>query len=104
MPEQPRPEQPEQPPEVAALDLPMVPFAVGGMIVWVVALVILLPMRSSLAAHGHEDWITICWVGLLLGLPGLALMARHDANRRRRRAQKDQEAPTSTTPADGSPA
>jgi hypothetical protein len=76
----------------------MVPFAVGGMIIWGVLGLALLPLRDTLAAHGHGEWITICWTGFLLGIPGLAMMARHDANRRRRRAEPD---PISTTPADG---
>ena len=46
----------------------------------------LLPFRSTLAANGHDSWLRICLAGFLLGLAGLALMLRHDANRRRRRA------------------
>jgi Protein of unknown function (DUF2530) len=67
-------------------DLPMVPFALGGMGVWILAGLVLLPFRNSLAAHGHGEWIRICVAGFLLGFPGLFLMLVHDANRRRRRA------------------
>ena len=64
----------------------MVPFALGGMGVWAVLGLILLAIRPTLAAHGNENWITICLAGFLVGLPGLALMLVHDRNRRRRRA------------------
>jgi len=73
-------------PPIRPLDPPMVPFAAGGMAVWAVAGLILLGFRPQLVAHGHEEWLNICLAGFLLGLPGLALMLRHDANRRRRRA------------------
>jgi hypothetical protein len=63
----------------------MVPFAVAGLVGWAVAGLVLLPFRGWLAAHGHTDWLWICLAGFLLGLPGLAVMLRHDANRRRRR-------------------
>jgi hypothetical protein len=59
----------------------MVPFAVAGIAAWAVAgLVVLLFFRA------HEDWLWTCVAGFLLGFPGLFVMIRHDANRRRRRA------------------
>lgn len=64
----------------------MVPFVVGGLIVWAVVGLALLPFRATLAENGHGDWIRICVAGFLVGLPGLGLMIIHDANRRRRRA------------------
>lgn len=58
----------------------MVPFAVAGILVWaVVGLVLLLFFRD-----GHADWLWTCLAGFLLGFLGLAVMVRHDANRRRR--------------------
>jgi hypothetical protein len=66
--------------------MPMVPFALGGMGVWLVALLVLLPLRGTLEAHGHGNWIAVCVAGFLVGLPGLAWMLVHDANRRRRRS------------------
>jgi hypothetical protein len=63
----------------------MVPFAVGGLAAWAVAGVVLLSLRDRLAEHGHTNWLWISLAGFLLGLPGLAVMIRHDANRRHRR-------------------
>jgi hypothetical protein len=60
----------------------MVPFAVGGTVVWaVIGLVVLLFFRD-----GHDDWLWTCLAGFLLGFPGLAVMLVHDRNRRHRRA------------------
>jgi hypothetical protein len=73
-------------PEVKPPDPPMVPFAVAGIIAWAVAFVVLLIFRDSLEAHGHESWLWICVAGFLWGFPGLFVMLRHDANRRRRNA------------------
>jgi Protein of unknown function (DUF2530) len=68
------------------LDPPMLPFAIGGMLVWAVAGLVLLLAREWLDRHGHTNWLWICLAGFLLGLPGLAVMLRHDANRRHRRS------------------
>jgi hypothetical protein len=56
----------------------MVPFALGGMAVWLIAAVAVLPFRDT-----HDDWFGICVAGFLWGIPGLLAMIRHDANRRR---------------------
>lgn len=64
----------------------MVPFAVAGIVAWAVTGLVLLLLRDWLAAHNHENWLGICLAGFLLGFPGLAVMVRHDANRRRRRS------------------
>ncbi|MDG4821519.1 DUF2530 domain-containing protein [Asanoa sp. WMMD1127] len=83
----------QQQPRVAPLDPPMTPFAVGGMVVWaVVGLVVLAFFRD-----GRENWLWTCLAGFLLGLPGLAVMIRHDANRRRRLAAA-QSSTDSTSP------
>ena len=66
-------------------DLPMVPFALAGLAIWAVLGLVMLAFRSTLDAHGHGNWITICLAGFLIGLPGLATMMVHDRNRRRRR-------------------
>jgi hypothetical protein len=77
------PEAPRQQP----LDPPMVPFALAGMAAWaLVGLVLLVFFRGWLADHGHTNWLWICLAGFLLGIPGLLVMFRHDANRRARRS------------------
>ncbi|MFI6762750.1 DUF2530 domain-containing protein [Micromonospora sp. NPDC050417] len=77
----------QQQPRPEPLDPPMVPFAVGGIVIWaVVGLVLLIFFRDWLTEHGHQDWLWTCLAGFLVGFPGLAVMLRHDANRRRRRA------------------
>jgi Protein of unknown function (DUF2530) len=63
----------------------MVPFALVGMGVWAVAGLVLLLAGDWLERHGHTNWLWICLAGFLLGLPGLAIMLRHDAKRRGRR-------------------
>ncbi|WP_203939243.1 DUF2530 domain-containing protein [Spirilliplanes yamanashiensis] len=63
----------------------MVPFALGGMLGFAIAGLVLLLNRDTLAANGHENWLWICLAGFLLGFPGLATMIVHDRNRRRRR-------------------
>jgi len=62
-------------------DPPMVPFAVGGMALWAVAALVLVPFYDT-----HPSWWWICVDGLLWGIPGTLTMLRHDANRRRRLA------------------
>lgn len=64
----------------------MVPFAVAGIVIWaLVGLVLLIFFRDWLADNDHTDWLWTCLAGFLLGFLGLAVMLRHDANRRRRR-------------------
>ena len=67
-------------PRIEPLDPPMVPFALAGMAAFAIAGVVLL-----LAGARHE-WLWTCVAGVLVGIPGLLTMLRHDANRRRRRA------------------
>ncbi|WP_432844286.1 DUF2530 domain-containing protein [Dactylosporangium sp. CA-092794] len=64
----------------------MVPFAVAGIALWIIAALIMLPFRDELAAHGHGNWFGIAIAGMLWGIPGLLIMTVHDRNRRRRRA------------------
>lgn len=68
------------------LDPPMVPFALAGMAAWAIAGVVLLFFRDQLVEAGREGWLWTCLAGVLWGLPGLAVMMRHDSHRRRRRA------------------
>jgi hypothetical protein len=67
-------------PRIEALDPPMVPFALGGMAAFAVAALVVLVLQ------GPAEWLWTCVAGVLLGIPGLLTMLRHDANRRRRRA------------------
>ncbi|WBC00450.1 MULTISPECIES: DUF2530 domain-containing protein [unclassified Solwaraspora] len=85
-------------PRPAPLDPPMVPFAVGGMIAWAVAGLVCLLARNWLADTGRTDWLWTCLAGFLLGLPGLAVMLRHDANRRRRHADQVSRQPGPSAP------
>ncbi len=78
--------QPAQEREITPLDPPMVPFAIGGIVVWAVLGLVLLGFRPTLVEQGRDEWLWICLAGFLWGFPGLAVMIRHDANRRRRRA------------------
>jgi hypothetical protein len=64
--------------EPAPLDPPMVPFAVGGMVVFAVAGLVLW-------AFGRTDWAGICLAGFLWGIVGLLVMIRHDSGRAARR-------------------
>jgi hypothetical protein len=73
-------------PELTPLDPPTVPFAVGGIILWAVLGLVLLPFRHTLASHGHTDWLWICLAGFVVGFPGLLTMITHDRHRRIRRA------------------
>ena len=67
----------------------MVPFAVIGIAVWaVLGLVVLIFFPD-----GHENWLWTCLAGFLLGFPGLAVMIRHDANRRRRLVSRPRRRP-----------
>jgi hypothetical protein len=63
----------------------MLPFAVAGTLLWLVLGLILLALRSTLAAGGNADWPVICFTGAGLGLVGIAVMAIHDRNRAARR-------------------
>lgn len=70
------------------VDPPMVPFAVAGIVAWLIAVLVMIPFRDT-----HESWFWICVAGLLWGIPGLLTMIRHDAKRRRRRASPSAQGP-----------
>lgn len=70
------------------LDPPMVPFALVGIGLWVLAVLIMLPFRDELADAGHGNWFRIAVAGALWGIPGLLTMVVHDRNRKRRRARE----------------
>lgn len=75
-------------PTPAPPDPPMVPFAVAGIAIWAAAGLVTL-------AVDRPAWAQICLAGALWGIPGLLVMLRHDANRRRRRVQADSTSPSS---------
>jgi hypothetical protein len=76
-----------QRPTPKPLDPPMVPFAVGGIVLWAVAALAMIPFHHRLDQTGHGSWLPICVAGFFWGFPGLATMLVHDRNRRHRRAQ-----------------
>jgi hypothetical protein len=82
----------DQRPALKPLDPPMTPFAVGGMVLWGIAALVMLAFRDRLHDAGHGTWLPICVAGVLWGLPGLATMVVHDRNRRRRRAAAQEPA------------
>jgi hypothetical protein len=73
-------------PRPEPLDPPMVPFALVGLGVFILAGLAALVFRGWLADHGHTNWLWISVAGFLVGLPGLATMMRHDRHRKARRA------------------
>jgi hypothetical protein len=86
VPEQPSADAPEREAAVRPVDPRMVPFALGGMLAWAVAGLVLLAAHDWLSRHGHTNWLWICVAGFLLGLPGLFVMVRHDRRRADRRS------------------
>ena len=76
------------PKTLAALDLPMLPFTLGGTALWTAAGLALLPFRDTLAENGHGSWLPTCLAGALIGVLASALMVRHDNARRRRRCRR----------------
>ena len=95
------PEQPittdGRPPQrhLEPVDPPTVPFAIGGMVLWAIAGLVLLLFRHTLSAHGHTDWLWICLAGFLWGFPGWYVMVRHDRHRAARRAARNDQEPSS---------
>ena len=91
------PEQPistdARPPQrhLEPVDPPTVTFAIGGIVLWAIAGLVLLLFRHTLSAHGHTDWLWICLAGFLWGFPGWYVMIRHDRHRAARRAARNDE-------------
>jgi hypothetical protein len=53
---------------------------VAGMAAFAITGIVLLLLG------GRREWLWTCLAGVLLGIPGVLTMLRHDANRRVRRA------------------
>ncbi len=47
-----------------------------GTVLWLVALVVMLPFWNDLRAHGHLWWIATAAIGTGLGLLGIAVTTR----------------------------
>lgn len=71
---------------VAALDPPMVPFAVAGTAAWALAGLVLLLLTGPFGRHIDDRWLWMCLAGVLLGFVGLTVLIPHDRRRARRRA------------------
>ena len=82
---------PEEPRQVAPLDVDAVRTVQVGTGLWAVALVVTLLMREQLSDDGHEWWIWTCVAGLLLGLVGVVITTR-------RRARLERQSRTQRTP------
>jgi H+/Cl- antiporter ClcA len=65
-------------------EAPMMPFAVGGTVVWTAAGLVLLLYREELAARGDTMWLWTCLAGVIGGLLGIVVMHIRDRRRRRR--------------------
>ena len=82
--------KPEGLSRLSPLDPPMLPFAIAGTALWLVLGLVLLAIKPTLERGGNGDWPTICFTGAALGVVGIAMMAIHDRNRRRRRGSAAQ--------------
>lgn len=65
------------------LEVPMMPFAVVGTVVWALAGLALLFYHDEFAAQGGSMWLWTCLAGVVSGLAGILTM--HVRARRRRR-------------------
>lgn len=67
------------PATIAPLDVDGVRAIAVGTVLWAVALVVALALRSQLAENDLGWWIWVCLAGMLLGLPGLWFVRRRRA-------------------------
>ncbi|HEX2417135.1 MAG TPA: DUF2530 domain-containing protein [Micromonosporaceae bacterium] len=61
----------------------MMPFAIGGTVLWTAAGLVSLLYQEELAAQGRTMWLWTCLAGVIGGLVGCLVM--HIRDRRRRR-------------------
>ena len=67
------------------LDPPMSPLALGGIVIWAVAGLVLW------IADAPDSWVWICVAGFLLGFPGWASMRVHDRRWAARRKESGED-------------
>lgn len=65
-------------------DVSMMPFAVGGTVLWTAAGLVLFLYREELEARGLTMWLWTCLAGVIGGLVGIVVMHVRDRRRRRR--------------------
>ncbi|WP_412540671.1 DUF2530 domain-containing protein [Longispora sp. K20-0274] len=63
--------------EPQPLQIRTVPFAVAGIVLWALGGI------GVLVFDGPAHWVRICVAGVLIGIPGLLTMIRHDRRERR---------------------
>ncbi len=64
----------------------MMPFAVGGTVLWTAAGLVLFLYKEELEARGLTMWLWTCLAGVIGGLLGIVVMHVRDRRRRRRAA------------------
>jgi len=64
-------------------DVSMMPFAVGGTVLWTAAGLILFLYKDELEARGLAMWLWTCLAGVIGGLLGIIVMYVRDRRRRR---------------------
>lgn len=79
--------------EVEPLDVDGVRTLSVGVLVWLIALVALLPFSGELAEQGRSWWLWTCVAGFGLGLAGLVY-----CRRRRDRARSQPPQPADSNP------
>lgn len=79
--------------DVQPLDVDGVGAVAVGTVLWLVALVALLPFRDRLAANDATWWLWVCVAGAVLGLLGLPYVIRRRNAYRRHRAAAQAVAP-----------
>lgn len=82
----PRPGEGAEAADLEPLDVDGVGAVATGTVLWLVALLVLLPFRDRLAAHDTTWWLWVCVAGAGLGVLGLPYVIRRRSAYRRHRA------------------
>lgn len=77
--------------DLEPLDVDGVGAVATGTVLWLVALLVLLPFRDRLAEHDASWWLWVCVAGAGLGLLGLPYVIRRRTAYRRHRAAAGSE-------------